>query len=202
MMMLHSDRPLQGRPFDHAPDFPVIDISDPGFVARMARQAPRAQMTADDYIALIADRWQCRPAVPGAIAEVAALGRRAGAPVLSHDDSQPETCAFYRGMGAAISEFPMNLATARAARAQGDMIVFGAPNAARGGSHLGSPGAAATIAEGLCDVLASDYYYPAMLAARPIARTSPAIETTPWIRAFAGGTGVTKPSCARVNRPA
>lgn len=43
--------------------------------------------------------------------------------------------------------------------------MFGAPNAARGGSHLGSPGAANMVAEGLCDILASDYYYPAILAA-------------------------------------
>jgi alpha-D-ribose 1-methylphosphonate 5-triphosphate diphosphatase len=35
----------------------------------------------------------------------------------------------------------------------------------RGGSHLGSPGAADMIARGLCDILASDYYYPAMLGA-------------------------------------
>ena len=59
----------------------------------------------------------------------------------------------------------MNGATARAAREGGDAIVLGAPNAARGGSHLGSPGAADMVAEGLCDILASDYYYPAMLAA-------------------------------------
>jgi len=45
------------------------------------------------------------------------------------------------------------------------MIVLGAPNAARGGSHLGSIGAADMIRAGLCDILASDYYYPAMLGA-------------------------------------
>jgi alpha-D-ribose 1-methylphosphonate 5-triphosphate diphosphatase len=85
--------------------------------------------------------------------------------MLSHDDSRPETRAFFRGHGARISEFPMNAATAEAARAAGDAIVFGAPNAARGGSHLGSPGAAAMVAAGLCDALASDYSYPALLAA-------------------------------------
>ena len=85
--------------------------------------------------------------------------------MLSHDDSQPETRDFYRGYGARIAEFPMNTAVTRAARAAGDWIVFGAPNAARGGSHLGSPGAADMVAAGLCDILASDYYYPAMLAA-------------------------------------
>jgi alpha-D-ribose 1-methylphosphonate 5-triphosphate diphosphatase len=52
-----------------------------------------------------------------------------------------------------------------AARAAGDPIILGAPNAMRGGSHLGSPGAAKMVARGLCDILASDYYYPAMLGA-------------------------------------
>lgn len=85
--------------------------------------------------------------------------------MLSHDDTQPETRAIYREMGSRISEFPMNHPTARAARAAGDFIIFGAPNAARGGSHLGSAGAGEMLREGLCDILASDYYYPAMLAA-------------------------------------
>ena len=35
----------------------------------------------------------------------------------------------------------------------------------RGGSHIGSLGAAEMVEAGLCDMLASDYYYPAMLAA-------------------------------------
>jgi alpha-D-ribose 1-methylphosphonate 5-triphosphate diphosphatase len=52
-----------------------------------------------------------------------------------------------------------------AAREAGDPIVLGAPNAMRGSSHLGSPGAADMIQRGLCDILASDYFYPAMLGA-------------------------------------
>ena len=51
------------------------------------------------------------------------------------------------------------------AREAGDWIGLGAPNAMRSGSHLGSPGAAEMIARGLCDILASDYFYPAMLGA-------------------------------------
>jgi alpha-D-ribose 1-methylphosphonate 5-triphosphate diphosphatase len=85
--------------------------------------------------------------------------------MLSHDDSQVESRNFYRRHGARITEFPMRRPVAEAARAAGDWIVFGAPNAARGGSHLGSIGAGEMIAAGLCDILASDYYYPAMLAA-------------------------------------
>ena len=53
----------------------------------------------------------------------------------------------------------------QAARAAGDTIIFGSPNAVRGGSHIGSLSAADMVEDGKCDVLASDYYYPAMLAA-------------------------------------
>ncbi|MEM9813146.1 MAG: amidohydrolase family protein, partial [Pseudomonadota bacterium] len=40
-----------------------------------------------------------------------------------------------------------------------------APNAVRGGSHIGSPSAGDMVEAGLCDALASDYFYPAMLSA-------------------------------------
>lgn len=165
MGVLHPSVALQDRPFDHAPDFPVADMASPGFAARMESRAKRSGMEISAFIALMRDIWQRRPDVPAVIAEAGAKAGAAGAPMLSHDDSQPETRDFYRGHGARISEFPMNLAVARAAREAGDWIVFGAPNAARGGSHLGSPGAADMVAAGLCDILASDYYYPAMLAA-------------------------------------
>jgi alpha-D-ribose 1-methylphosphonate 5-triphosphate diphosphatase len=118
-----------------------------------------------EFVALMQQVWQRRPDVPAAIAEAGRKAAAAGAPMLSHDDSQIETRDFYRSHGARISEFPMNAAVTRSAREAGDWIVFGAPNAARGGSHLGSPGAADMVAAGLCDILASDYYYPAMLAA-------------------------------------
>jgi len=44
-------------------------------------------------------------------------------------------------------------------------VVFGAPNVVRGGSHTNAVNAAEMIGAGLCDVLASDYYYPAQLVA-------------------------------------
>ena len=43
--------------------------------------------------------------------------------------------------------------------------MLGAPNVARGGSHVGWIGAADMIARGLCSVLTSDYYYPALMLA-------------------------------------
>jgi alpha-D-ribose 1-methylphosphonate 5-triphosphate diphosphatase len=165
MALLHPATALQDRPFDHDPGFPVTDMDNPAFLAKMAERAKRSGLTQAAFVALIQDIWTRRPQVPAMMDRVAALGRAAGTPMLSHDDSQDQTREYYRGLGARISEFPMNTGTAEGARAAGDWIVFGAPNAARGGSHLGSPGAGEMLARGLCDILASDYFYPAMLAA-------------------------------------
>jgi alpha-D-ribose 1-methylphosphonate 5-triphosphate diphosphatase len=165
MALLDPAVPLQERPFEFDPHFPLTDITSAGFAEKMKDRARRSGMTVDAFVRLVAEIWERRPEVPGTISAVAEMARARAAPMLSHDDSQEETRAFYRGHGARISEFPMNLAVAEDARAAGDWIVFGAPNAMRGGSHLGSPGAAEMVAVGLCDILASDYFYPAMLGA-------------------------------------
>lgn len=165
MGVLHPSVALQDRPFDHAPDFPVVDMDSSAFAAKMDGRAKRSGMDVADFVALMQQMWERRSEVPAVIAAAGQKAAAAGAPMLSHDDSQPETRDYYRRHGARISEFPMNMAVTRSAREAGDWIVFGAPNAARGGSHLGSPGAADMVAAGLCDILASDYYYPAMLAA-------------------------------------
>ncbi len=164
-MLLHPDVPVQDRPFDQVPDYPVTPFDAPRFMKKMADQARRAHVSPDEYTALLGRIWARRPNVPAQIARMAALARTHKAPMLSHDDSQAETRAYYRALGATVAEFPMHDRVFLAAREAGDPIILGAPNAMRGGSHLGSPGAARMIARGLCDILASDYYYPAMLGA-------------------------------------
>ncbi len=167
MSMLHPSTAVQERPFDLDPAFPAIDFDDPRLVTRLGERAKRSKLSIEAFKELMARIWTRRPNVGAAIAEVAALGQAVGAPMFSHDDSQAETRDFFRALGARVSEFPMRPPVAQAARDAGDLIVFGAPNAARGGSHLAgsSPGAAEMVRAGLCDVLASDYYYPAMLLA-------------------------------------
>ncbi|WP_075217757.1 alpha-D-ribose 1-methylphosphonate 5-triphosphate diphosphatase [Mongoliimonas terrestris] len=165
MALLHPSVPLQTRPFEQDPDFPVVDMTTADFAAKMEARAKRSHMSTTAFVDLIGRIWARRPEVPAVVETVAAKGRAANVSMLSHDDSQIVTRDYYRGLGARISEFPMTREVAEAARAAGDAIVFGAPNAARGGSHLGSPGAAEMIAADLCDILASDYYYPAMLLA-------------------------------------
>ncbi|MBA4351805.1 MAG: phosphonate metabolism protein PhnM, partial [Rhodobacter sp.] len=163
--LLHPSIALHDRPFDLVPDYPVTDVQAPAFRAKMDGRAKRSHMDLDAYVALMLSVWNRRPRVADDIAVVAAMAAERGAPMLSHDDSQTETRDFYRAHGARIAEFPMHERVFLSAREKGDWIVLGAPNAMRGGSHLGSPGAADMIARGLCDVLASDYFYPAMLGA-------------------------------------
>ncbi|CUH62405.1 Alpha-D-ribose 1-methylphosphonate 5-triphosphate diphosphatase [Thalassovita autumnalis] len=165
MTMRAYDVPIQERPFELSPDFSIASLDDARMKQRTASKAKRAGLSEDDYIAQLGKVWERRGDVPNKIADIAALGRAAGAPMLSHDDTRAETRSYFRGLGAQVAEFPMVLEAAEAARANGDLIVFGSPNAARGGSHIGSLGAGDMVEAGLCDVLASDYFYPAMLSA-------------------------------------
>lgn len=164
MSMRAFDVPVQERAFEQSPDFSVASLDDDRMRKRSAGNAKRSGLTEDEYIALLSSVWERRGEVGAAIEKVAALGRAAGAPMLSHDDTRVETRNYYRELGAATSEFPMTVEVANEARAEGDHIVYGAPNAVRGGSHIGSPSAADMVERGLCDVLASDYFYPSMLA--------------------------------------
>ena len=165
MTMRAYDVAIQDRAFELSPDFSIAALDDDRMKKRTASKAQRAGLGEADYIALLGKIWDRREAVPDAIKQVADMARRAGAPMLSHDDTRAETRAWFRDVGARVAEFPMVMEAAQAARAGGDPIIFGAPNAARGGSHIGSLGAGDMVEAGLCDALASDYFYPAMLAA-------------------------------------
>ena len=88
-----------------------------------------------------------------------------GVPLATHDDWDPEIVARNAADGIRISEFPVNLESARAARAHGMAVIAGAPNLVRGGSHSGNVSAADLAREGLVDIIASDYVPPAMIEA-------------------------------------
>lgn len=165
MTMRAYDVAVQDRAFELSPDFSIAALDDDRMKARTASKAHRAGISDDEYIALLGKVWARRAEVPDAITQVAQMARRAGAPMLSHDDTRAQTRTYFRDLGASVAEFPMVLEAAQAARTGGDPIIFGAPNAARGGSHIGSLGAGDMVEAGLCDALASDYFYPAMLAA-------------------------------------
>lgn len=136
-----------------------------GTHAKLAQWAARAGVTAEDYLGLVEDAAERAADVPVMVAEVASLAARRGAVMLTHDLKCPEEQERLRRLGVSVCEFPLTEAAARDAVAHGEDIVLGAPNVVRGGSHTGALRAEDAIRDGLCTVLASDYYYPAMLAA-------------------------------------
>ncbi len=129
---------------------------------QLAKMVERSGLGHDDFVMLI-ERVEKRGAeVQGSIERLAAAALANGIPTLSHDDRTPEERRQFRAMGAHIAEFPVTEETAREAVAAGDWTVYGAPNVVRGGSHTGWASASEMARKGLCTILASDYYYPAM----------------------------------------
>lgn len=99
------------------------------------------------------------------VAGLAALALERGVRIASHDDDSEARVAGMARLGARISEFPVNIDAAVAARRHGMATVFGAPNILRGGSQSGSMKALEAVERGLADCLCADYAPGALLAA-------------------------------------
>ncbi len=146
---------------DHTPAI-VHKLADP---VAGAKYSDRAGMKMDDFVTLTERIAAQADAVPAGLARIGAAARTAGLPMASHDDDSIARRAMFRAQGARICEFPMAEEVGLAARAAGDHVVMGSPNVVRGRSHLGWASAATMAEAGVCDVLSSDYYYPAMARA-------------------------------------
>lgn len=88
---------------------------------------------------------------------IAAFCRANGMPVASHDDATPAHVDEALALGVTLAEFPTTVEAAHASHKAGLRVLMGAPNIVRGGSHSGNVSAASLLAEGLLDVLSSDY---------------------------------------------
>ncbi|ANN79339.1 alpha-D-ribose 1-methylphosphonate 5-triphosphate diphosphatase [Bordetella flabilis] len=132
---------------------------------KLLQYAERAECDLDTFQGRIRAAMQSADAVAGAMRDLTECARAAGLEVASHDDRDAATRRYYHQLGCRVAEFPLTQEAAQVARSLADAIVFGAPNVVRGGSHTNAPDATAMIRAGLCDILASDYYYPAPLAA-------------------------------------
>ena len=97
----------------------------------------------------------------------ALLDRIAGKQIAlaSHDDRTAEEVAENAADGIRISEFPVTMLAAQAAKAAGMEVIAGAPNIVRGGSHSGNVNAADLLAAGAVDAFASDYVPPSLIEA-------------------------------------
>ena len=86
-------------------------------------------------------------------------------PIASHDDRTEAEIAENAADGITISEFPVTLAAAKAAKAAGMQVIAGAPNIVRGGSHSGNVSASDLINAHAVDAFASDYVPPSLVEA-------------------------------------
>lgn len=147
---------------DHLPQYEESLRNTP---ERMQRWSHIIGMSFDEFRAEVKARRAREAEAEANVRAIAEVARRAGVPIGSHDDDTPELRQRYNDLGAGVAEFPVNMETARAARALGNPVGMGAPNVLRGGSASGNVSALDVIEEGLCDYLISDYYYPAQFHA-------------------------------------
>jgi len=132
---------------------------------KLLQYAERAECDLDTFQDRIRAAMACADEVANAMRELTECAKQAGLEVASHDDPDPATRRYYHQLGCRIAEFPLTTEVAHVARELGDFTVFGGPNVVRGRSHTNAPNATEMIRAGLCDILTSDYYYPAPLAA-------------------------------------
>ncbi|HEX3575224.1 MAG TPA: alpha-D-ribose 1-methylphosphonate 5-triphosphate diphosphatase [Rhodopila sp.] len=146
---------------DHTPSI-LNKLKDP---VEGAKYSGRAGMKLAAFQAMAEGVAARSDAVPAALETIAAAARAAGLPMASHDDDSIPIRDRFRSLGAHICEFPMAEEVGAAAVAADDFVAMGCPNVVRGGSHLGWASAARLAEAGICRVLTSDYYYPAMMRA-------------------------------------
>jgi alpha-D-ribose 1-methylphosphonate 5-triphosphate diphosphatase len=146
---------------DHSPG--VGQYADMEFYRNLRRRGGLDEAAVDRRIAELQDQ-RARVRDPNRRALLDRVSGR-GIALASHDDRTVEEIAENARDGIRISEFPVTMAAAEAAKAAGMDVIAGAPNVVRGGSHSGNIAAADLLREGWVDVFASDYVPPALIEA-------------------------------------
>jgi alpha-D-ribose 1-methylphosphonate 5-triphosphate diphosphatase len=94
---------------------------------------------------------------------IAADARELGLPLASHDDRTVDDVSRAAAAGVSISEFPVTLEAAEAARKHRLSVLMGGPNLVLGGSHSGNAAASDVAKHGWLDGLTSDYVPASLL---------------------------------------
>jgi alpha-D-ribose 1-methylphosphonate 5-triphosphate diphosphatase len=123
-------------------------------------------LSEDQFETHIADQMALSTRL-GAAHEAAAVAaaRRYGATLASHDDTTGEQVTVSAQHGAKLAEFPTTQEAAAACRAAGILVMMGAPNLIRGGSHSGNVAAKSLAEIDLLDILSSDYVPSSLMTA-------------------------------------
>lgn len=122
-------------------------------------------LVGNDFDKIIADKQEGRLTADECVRRLSSTALAAGVPLASHDDDSGEKIAYYYDQGVTLSEFPINLDTARTACQKGMAVSVGAPNIVRGGSTGKGMSAIDAVAAGHVNILCSDYYPPSILHA-------------------------------------
>ena len=144
---------------NHLPEALELAEARPEVVTAWASKNGR---TPEEHMALVHAASERGGEVPRYLCNLARDFDRLGVRYGSHDDGDGATRERFSMIGAKICEFPTAMGAAMVARAWGEPVLMGAPNVVRGGSQSGNATATDLIAEGCCDALVSDYYYPAL----------------------------------------
>jgi alpha-D-ribose 1-methylphosphonate 5-triphosphate diphosphatase len=146
---------------DHSPG--VGQYVDMDFYRKLRRQGGLDEATVERRILeMQAQRAQWRDPNRRAL-----LDRVRGTTIAlaSHDDRTEPEIAENAADGIRISEFPVTMEAAIAAKRAGMQVIAGAPNIVRGGSHSGNVAAADLVRAGAVDAFASDYVPPSLVEA-------------------------------------
>jgi alpha-D-ribose 1-methylphosphonate 5-triphosphate diphosphatase len=146
---------------DHSPG--VGQYANMDFYRKLRRQGGLDEATVERRIAEIQDQ-RARLRDPN---RRALLDRIRGTSIAlaSHDDRTEEEINENAADGIGISEFPVTMEAATAAKRAGMQVIAGAPNIVRGGSHSGNVNAVDLLRAGAVDAFASDYVPPSLVEA-------------------------------------
>jgi alpha-D-ribose 1-methylphosphonate 5-triphosphate diphosphatase len=140
-----------------------------GYKERMVQWAERRgggkEFTAEAIEERMRERATDNDTIPQVYRRIWEEQQRLGFTISSHDDDSPEKVDALCDLGASMSEFPVDVPSARQARERGMRIIVGAPNIVRGGSSSGNQSAIELFALGLADIICADYHAPSMLPA-------------------------------------
>lgn len=125
----------------------------------------REGITDEEIQAVIESQQTAKKIDPVTLKKLADMAHDQGISLASHDDDSEDKIVFMRSLGAVISEFPIDMATAHLAQKAGMHTLAGAPNVMMGHSHSGNLSARDAIQESAIDMLCSDYYPAALIDA-------------------------------------
>lgn len=128
----------------------------------IAFRARREGRTTEQYMAIVRSMEARAREVPRHLCRLAEAFDTLGVRYGSRADPDGETRETFSMIGASIAEFPLSRKAAAAAKAMNDPVILGAPDIVRGNSASGKTRARDLVAQGLCDALVSDCYYPAL----------------------------------------